>query len=78
MEYLSSLIFRTKITEPEPKLVIETLNTKFEIVDDAHNTYFKLLSYSIRNTDSINDYKTTLHLIDNKGTKMFSTYSKII
>ena len=78
MEYLSSLIFRTKITEPEPKLVIETLNTKFEVVDDAHNIYFKLLSHTFCNNDAVNDYKTTVHLIDNKGTKMFSTYSKVI
>jgi len=72
-------MFSRTTIETKPKLEITTLNTTFNVVDNANEIYYQLLKYSIINCNVINDYKTTIKLIDyNNNIKYFSTFSKII
>ena len=78
MNFITNMFSRTTI-ETKPKLEITTLNTTFNVVDNANEIYNQLLKYSIINCNVVNDYKTTIKLIDNNNNiKYFSTFSKII
>lgn len=76
MQNFLNLFDRNKINQN--KLIIETLNTSFEITENVRETYFKLLCYTINNSNVINEYKTKITLIDNNKKLYFSTYTKII
>lgn len=78
MNYITNLFSRTSISIPEKKLTIKTLNTEFNINENAEETYYKLLKYCINNTNAVNSYKTTIVLNELGNIKQFSTFSKII
>ena len=69
---------RTTISPPSKKLIIQTLNTKFEVDQDPEKTYYQLLKYSVNNVNAVNNYKTTVSLVDLGKVTEFSTYSKVI
>lgn len=79
MNFITSMFSRTSISDEKPRLVITTLNTNFEVTEDAKTRFFELLNYASKNITAINDYKTTIKLIDvDGGERYFSTYAKII
>jgi len=79
MNFITSMFSRTSISDELPKLEISTLNTNFEVTEDAKVRFFELLNYASRNIKAVNDYKTTIKLTDKDGVvKYFSTYAKII
>lgn len=77
MNFITNLFSRTKIDD-DRKLIIDTLNTSFEVNENVKETYYKLLNYTIKNATGNNNYKTTVTMIDGDNINYFSTYSKII
>lgn len=79
MNFITSMFSRTSISDELPKLKITTLNTNFEVTEDAKVRFFELLNYASNNIKVSNDYKTTIKLIEKNGNvRYFSTYAKII
>tara|TARA_B100000768_G_C11281521_1_gene378911 strand:+ start:2040 stop:2276 length:237 start_codon:yes stop_codon:yes gene_type:complete len=78
MNFITNLFSRNTISSSPKKLIIKTLDTQFEINENQEQVYYKLLTYSVNNTDPVNDYKTSIRLIDSNKTIEFFTYSKVI
>lgn len=78
MNFITNLFSRNTISSSPKKLIIKTINTQFEINENPEQVYYKLLTYSVNNTDPVNDYKTSIRLIDSSKTIEFFTYSKVI